>query len=318
MFITLLLAAATAPTPQFATTVRDVYPVLSPDGKTLLFQSNRNGRWALYTAAPDGTAVRLLLDSGDDPSTPTWSPDGKRIAYVGTVEGSTEIFVVEADGTQRRQLTSAPGDDEHPHWGTDGRIWWDSGRTTPDLSKPWSEHHQEVHSMAPDGSDVRQHTQCRSLCTYASLSPDGRRIAYRRVLPTPGLAFDHSPSPRNSEVMVANLDGSDERNVAPHPAFDGWPVWSPDSRWIVFASGRDAAPDIAQVHAVRVDGTQLHALTGGDWANVQPSLSPDGTRLYTYRHLETAQFELGFVAVTAVALPAAAGYGDAPAGERGD
>jgi TolB protein len=318
MLAMLLLAAATAPTPAYITSVRDSYPVLSPDGTTLVFQSNRNGRGALYAAAPDGKDVRLLLDTGDDPSTPTWSPDSRHLAYVANVDGSTEIFVMAADGTQRRQLTSAPGDDEHPHWGADGRIWWDSGRTTPDLSKPWTEHHQEVHSMAADGSDVRQHTRCRSLCTFASLSPDQRRLAYRRVLATPGVSWDQSASPRNSEVMIANLDGSQERNLSQHAAFDGWPVWAPDSRWVVFASNREGVPNRGQVFAVRVDGSGLHALTGGQWSNVQPSVSTDGTRLYTYQHREAADSEHGFVAATAIALPDDTVHEPSPAAGRGD
>ena len=301
----LLVATSIVATPAsaFLTSVRDSYPTPSPDGKALVFTSNRSGRPALWITGVDGKDARVLLDDGSEPATPTWSPDSKRLAYVATVAGSTEIFVVDADGTNARQLTNAPGDDEHPHWGADGRIWWDSGRTTPDFSKPWSEHFQEVYSMAADGSDVRQHTRCRALCTFASRSPDGTKLAYRRVLPREGRAWDQSTAPRDSEVMVANLDGSEERNVSNHPAFDGWPTWSPDSRWVVFASNRDNAPNVGQVYAVRIDGTALHALTTGTWGNVQPSLSADGNKLYTYRFVETAEFEHGFVAVTPVKLP---------------
>ena len=296
----LTLLAAGAPPAPFLTSVRDAYPTLSPDGTTLLFQSNRSGRWALYVAGADGTNVRVLLDTGDDPSTAVWSPDGRHIAYVATVDGSTEIFVVAADGSDRRQLTAAPGDDEHPHWGSDGRLWWDSGRTTPDLSLPWNRHHQEVHSMTPDGGDVRRHTDCRALCTYASLSPDGQWLAYRRVLPIAGVAWDQSVSLTNSEIMVARPDGSDERNVSTHAAFDGWPAWSPDSRWIAFASNRGGVANVGQVFAVRPDGSGLRQLTTGEWSNVQPAWAPDGAHVLTYRHVEGAGFEHGFVATTPV------------------
>lgn len=60
-------APAAAAEPKFVTTVRDAYPVLSPDGATLLFESTRSGRWALYTATADGGNLKVLLDSGDDP-----------------------------------------------------------------------------------------------------------------------------------------------------------------------------------------------------------------------------------------------------------
>lgn len=85
---------AAAAEPKFLTTVRDAYPVLSPDGSILLFQSTRNGRWGLHTATADGGNLKVLLDSGDDPTTPTWSPDGRRIAFVANSGGSTEIFTI--------------------------------------------------------------------------------------------------------------------------------------------------------------------------------------------------------------------------------
>jgi len=289
-------APAAAAEPEFLTSVRDVYPMLSPDGATLLFQSNRGGRWALYTAGPDGSSPRVLVDTGNDPATPSWSPDGRRIVYVATSADSTEIFVVNADGSGRRQLTRAPGDDEHPHWGSDGRIYWDSGRTTPDLSLPWSQHYQEVYSMAPDGSDVRQHTRCQALCTFASLSPDGSRLLYRKVLAEEGRRWNQQIAESNSEIFVADLDGSNERNLSQSPAFDGWPVWSPDAQWIAFASNRGGVPGVGQVYVVRPDGRDLRQVTSGDWSNVQPSFSPDGKRILSYRHVETDAFEHGFIA----------------------
>jgi acyl-coenzyme A thioesterase PaaI-like protein len=44
----------------------------------------------------------------------------------------------------------------------------------------------------------------------------------------------------NSEVFVANSDGTGVKNLTNHPAFDGWPAWSPDGREIAFASNRNA------------------------------------------------------------------------------
>ena len=283
--------------PKFLTTVRDAYPVLSPDGSTLLFQSTRNGRWGLHTATADGGNLKVLLDSGDDPTTPTWSPDGRRIAFVANSGGSTEIFTINADGTGRRQLTQARGDDEHPHWGSDGRIYWDSGRTTPDLSVPWNEQFQEVFSMKSDGSDVRQHTRCKALCTFASLAPGGRQLLYRKVIAEPGRNWDQTAAKTNSEIFVADVDGRNERNLSRSPAFDGWPVWSPDSQWIGFASNRGGVPNTGQVYVVRPDGSDLKQVTAGDWSNVQPSFSNDSKRIYTYRHVESEAFEHGFIAV---------------------
>jgi hypothetical protein len=50
--IAIIALAAIEPAP--LTRIEDAYPSLSPDGKQLLFQSNRSGRWALYSGDPDG------------------------------------------------------------------------------------------------------------------------------------------------------------------------------------------------------------------------------------------------------------------------
>lgn len=296
MLIELALSlVAAAAGPHVLTPIRDAYPSLSPDGKTLLFQSTRSGRWALYTSKADGSEVKFLLDSGDDPVTASWSPDGAMIAFAATAGGESDIFVMKADGSDRQRLTDDPGDDSHPHWPADGRIFFNSARTTADRAADWSSQYHEVFSTRADGSDLRQHTQCKSVCTFPSPSPDGKLIAYRKVIAGPAKSWDQSESQRNSEVFVANLDGSNERNLSQHAAFDGWPVWSPDSNCVVFASNRDGAVNNGQVYAVRPDGSGMIALTEDDWSNVQPSLSPDGATLFTYRHLETNDYEFGHV-----------------------
>jgi hypothetical protein len=52
--------------PAFMTAMRDAHPTLSPDGRTLLFESSRAGRWALYTADMDGLMAYILGLRPDD------------------------------------------------------------------------------------------------------------------------------------------------------------------------------------------------------------------------------------------------------------
>ncbi|HKU15741.1 MAG TPA: hypothetical protein VJQ52_15195 [Steroidobacteraceae bacterium] len=264
--------------------IEDAYPSLSPDGKQLLFQSTRNGRWALYLADADGTGARIFLDSGDDPAGAVWSPDGKQIAYSATVEGQPEVFVMDAEGKRRKRLTHDPGDDSHPHWSADGsRIFFNSARTTPDRTARWQLQWHEVFSMKPDGTDLRQHTRCRTTCTYPVPSPDGRRIAYRKVIDTPGLDWALKNVARNSEVFVANMDGTDEINLTAHAAYDGYAMWSPDGRWIIFSSSRTGRPNGGQLFLVRPDGSSLRQVTDSAVSYTQASFTPDGSSVYASR-----------------------------------
>ncbi len=306
--IALIALAAAVATP--ITAVRDSYPVLSPDGKTLLFHSNRGGRQAIWRAAADGSDPRPLFDGGglgEEPGTPVWSPDGNTIAFAMSPAGATDpnesdVYVMRPDGTGIRRLTEAPGDDSHPHWSADGRrIYFNSARATPDLKAEWTRQWIDIYSMAADGSDVRRHTDCRAVCTYPTPSPDGRRVVHRRTLAEPGLDWGLKPIGRNSEVFVTALDGSGSVNVSRSPAYDGWPTWAPGGKWLVFASNRNGPAATGQIFAVRPDGTGLHALTTGAWSRVQPSFAGPG-RLLVFQGKEEGETEIGHVAALPVSL----------------
>jgi Tol biopolymer transport system component len=93
----------------------------------------------------------------------------------------------------------------------------------------------------------------------------------------PGLA-DAGPIDRGCghDLAVARVDGSDPLVVAPHPADDFRPEWSPDATRIAFVSERDLN---AELYLVDRDGSRLRRLTF-DWASdVLPRWSPDGTRI---------------------------------------
>ena len=276
---------------QRLTNVLDTYPMLSPDGTKILFESNRTGNAEIYVMGADGKNLKQLTSNSAPDHCPIWSPDGKKIVFASERDGDSEIYVMNADGSEQRRLTNQPGDDSHPHWSPDGkRIVFNSARTTSDLQADWAQQHHEIFTMGADGSDVKQLSHLNTVSTYPSYSPDGKFICFRSVTNEPGFRWDLTNATRNSEVFVMNADGTNPINLTKNAAYDGWPMWSPEGKRILFSSNRAGPANIGQLYVVNPDGSGLQQITDGPGSFVQPSWSRDGKKIVAHQHWETEEF----------------------------
>ena len=82
----------------------------------------------------------------------------------------------------------------------------------------------------------------------------------------------------NSEVYLADGDGSNPRNLTNNPFFDGWPAWSPDGRKIAFASNRRGHG--YQIFIMDVDGANPRLVANTEGRGTAPRWSPGGKSIY--------------------------------------
>ncbi|MBG0787429.1 MAG: PD40 domain-containing protein, partial [Anaerolineaceae bacterium] len=101
----------------------DQFGEYSPDGSKIVFCSDRNGDWDIYTMDADGSSQAILEIDQTWQLFPTWSPDGEWIAFVQMVPGSgeTNVFSIRSDGTDLRQETFGSGYNENPTFSLDGQ-----------------------------------------------------------------------------------------------------------------------------------------------------------------------------------------------------
>jgi TolB protein len=135
---------------------QDSFPQYSPDGKKLVFTSNRDALdFEIYTMNPDGTnPVRLTNSLGED-AHPTWSPDGKQITFHSRRTGRIDIYRMNADGSNPTRLTKTDEAFEFfPVWSPDGtRIAFNGNNADP------ANFNFDVYTIsAVDGSDLQRVT----------------------------------------------------------------------------------------------------------------------------------------------------------------
>jgi TolB protein len=238
-------------------------PSPSPDGKKLVFISVISGKEQLFRMDVDGSNLMQLTRDDADHEDPSWSPDGKTIAFVLIASGHNRIAVMAANGSNVQVLTPVGQNTIHPNWSPDSkRIIY---CTNDDLQPP-KKNSAEIYSVDL-GTKKLTRLITGGINTYGSWSPDMSRIAFRKIIEC-----------ENSEVCVANGDGSNPRNLTNNQFFDGWPAWSPDGKKIAFASNRRGHG--YQIFIMDADGGNPQLLANTEGRATAPRWAPDGKTIY--------------------------------------
>ena len=118
------------PTKLIASTRNDASPQFSPDGRRIVFASDRSGSSEIWTCDSDGSNVIQMTSLNKEAGTPRWSPDGQQIAFDLFEDRRGHIYVINTAGGQPRPITTGDFDDIVPSWSRNGKwIYFASNRT---------------------------------------------------------------------------------------------------------------------------------------------------------------------------------------------
>lgn len=147
----------------------------SPDGRHIVFASNRTGDVEIYVMDADGRNARRITNAPGYDGGPFFSPDGARIIYRSDRrgDGNMQIFTNSLDGTDEKALTN----NEHLNWCP---FWHPSGRfivfTEGDHTAMPPTY--DLLLMRADGSQRTRITSYPGFDGLPVFSPDGKRLMW--------------------------------------------------------------------------------------------------------------------------------------------
>jgi len=235
-----------------------------PDGRRILFSSthhhdaacparpdySRGYVWPVYAtfdifvAGAEGRELLQLTDTPGYDAEATFSPRGDRIVFTSMRSGDLDIWTMAPDGTDLRQVTSRVGYDGGAFFSPDGSkiVWRAHYPRTEEESKDYQAlladglirpSTLEIWIADADGGNARQLTHNGAANFGPFWHPSGEKVLFASNV--------DDPTGRDFDIYMVGVDGTGLERVTFTGDFDGFPVFSPDGRFLVWGSNRNPA-----------------------------------------------------------------------------
>ena len=235
---------------------QNTYPVASPDGRWITFQSDRDGDFDIYVMNTVGGELRKVTDNEVWDRLPSWSPDGEWIIYSSDVEENQtlNLYRVRPDGSDQRLVFENSQRNSHARWSPDGRYLVFTAGADPRDMRTWEVVRLDLES---DNNQPARLTSNGFRDASPTFRFDGNKILY-------------VSSRQNGDAIVTmDINGNNKQILYDGPGNEWSANYNPDGSAIVFTSSQGGDD---QIYVMTADGGQVRQITttGGAYASWIP------------------------------------------------
>lgn len=218
----------------------DIQPRFKPDGKQVVFCSNRSGNWDIWLVDRGGTGLTQLTSDPADEMAPCWSADGTQIAYTiwGPQSHQWEIWTLSVDQPGVRRFLAYG---MFPAWSPDGnRIAFQRARQRGShLFSVWIIDLVDGEARHPTEVAYRE----SAACIAPRWAPAGNMLVYCIVNGDGVMSAGTGQAPSSADLWVVELESGLRMKLTDgaDPAFN--PVWADGGR-VFFVSPRSGTENV--------------------------------------------------------------------------
>jgi dipeptidyl aminopeptidase/acylaminoacyl peptidase len=235
----------------------DRHPRWSPDGRYILFESDRSGSVQLWAIAVDGGEAWQVTEVATGAHHGIWSGDGQQIAFVSAVWPEyASLPFAESNARNRRRLEEQRGRSVQARVFTRlfFRHWdhWVEDKREHLFVVPWNKGQGGMpRDVTPADRDAYPTSDTFSLGDDFTFSADGKYLIFTAV------PAQHEAWSTNYDLCRVPVAGgrSAWETLTPNPAADASPRLSPDGHWLAYRAQQRPGfeADRWQLYVVPVD-----------------------------------------------------------------
>ena len=266
---------------------------VSPDGKRILFTSNREDGNQIWIMNIDGTEQTKLTFFGSNNHCPNWAPDSKKFVFTSNRDENDEIYLMNLNDLSEINLTNSLAWESYGQWSPDGKkIIFYSDR----------DNDKEIYMTSPDAKIQKRITESPRSNTMASWLSDSKRIIHIGGLDNyqiflsdinntaspvqltfNSLSDDFFPRPslddkkfvfnRNGILMIMNMDGSGGSTLLSDMQFQSYAYWVQHGNEAKIIYSKTMSEGTNDIFAINEDGSGQVNLTNDPSDDIDINIS---------------------------------------------
>lgn len=240
----------------------DRYALYSPNGKWIVFESNRDGNWEIYLMDWKGQNVKRLTNNKADDRRPSWHPKGEKILFESNRSGLNQLYTIKIRNRKERRVRSKieSGELMFASYSPNGK------RIAVSVKK--SNEKSNIIILKRNGKKIKTLIENGKRNFYPRWSKDGKEIVYFSRKETEN---------KDDEIYRLNLHSEKELRLTNWAKHNFCPSWSFDNSQIVYVTSMEGTRP--EIYIMDKDGNNKTRITHNEDGDTLPNWHPEKNKI---------------------------------------